>query len=69
MLRRHNSLGKLISLIDPIMCTRLEVNELCRFEPQVDLLLRTLHGVTAMNDVSVEGDKYIVSYQNTLSVT
>lgn len=46
------------SLIDPVMCTGLEVDELCRLEPQVDLLLCTLHGVTAMDDVSVEEDKH-----------
>lgn len=45
------------SLIDPVMGTRLEIDELCRFEPQVDLLLCALHRVTAMDDVPVERDK------------
>lgn len=49
---------KLISLIDPVMCTRLEVNELRRFKPQVDFLLSTFYRVTAMNYVSVEEDKH-----------
>lgn len=60
---------KLISLIDPIVCTRFEVNELCRFEPQVDLLLRTFYRVTAMNDVSVEGEKRIVCIKIHFSAT
>lgn len=51
------------------MGTRFEVDELCRLEPQVDLLLGAFYGVTAVNDVSGEGDKHIVSYKNTLSAT
>lgn len=46
------------SLIDPVVCTGLEVDELCGFEPQVDLLLCALHRVTAVDDVPVEGDKH-----------
>lgn len=56
--KRPNSLWKLTSLIDPVVCTRLEVNEFRWFKPQVDLLLSTFYRVTAMNDVSVEEDKY-----------
>lgn len=57
----------LFSLIDPVTCTRLEVNELCRFEPQVDLLLCAFHGVTAVNYVSVRGDKRVIPGKNMLS--
>lgn len=49
------------------MCTRLEVDELCRFEPQVDLLLCAFYGVTAVNDVSAGGDKHVIPGKKTLS--
>lgn len=35
------------------MCTRSVVNELCWFEPKVDLLLGTFYRVAAVDDVSV----------------
>lgn len=59
ILRRHNSLWGLPSLIDPVVGTGLVVHQLRRLEPEADLLLRALHRVTAVDDVPV-GSKGLV---------
>ena len=47
-----------LSLVDPVLSTALVIHQLFRLKPQANLLLRTFHGITAMDDVPGRGKRW-----------
>lgn len=58
-----NGVGKALSaaftsLVDPVLSTALVIYQFLRPKPQANLLLCTLHGITAMDNVPGWGKKW-----------
>lgn len=61
--RKETSMGRALwsaskSLVDPVLSTVLVIHQFLRVKPQGNLLLCTLHGITAMDNVPGWGKRW-----------